>query len=74
MPVFESDLCIIGGGISAVFSDLLGNHTVAGTVQMTNRFDEAGGSLVYLNRAHRWNWGAAVDSTPMCSAGSARAS
>jgi Tol biopolymer transport system component len=54
----------VGGGISAMFSDILGNHTVGGSVQMTNRFDEAGGSLVYLNRTHRWNWGAAVDSTP----------
>ncbi len=51
----------VGGGISAAFSDILGNHTVAGTVQLTNRFDEAGGSVVYLNRAHRWNYGLAVD-------------
>jgi Tol biopolymer transport system component len=54
----------VGGGISAAFSDILGNHTVAGTLQMTNRFDEAGGSIVYLNRTRRWNWGAAIDSTP----------
>ena len=54
----------VGGGISAAFSDILGNHTVAGSVQATNRFDETGGSLVYLNRTHRWNWGAAIDSTP----------
>jgi len=53
-----------GGGVSAAFSDILGNHTVAGSVQVTNRFDEAGGSIVYLNRTHRWNWGAALDSTP----------
>ncbi|HET7694948.1 MAG TPA: BamA/TamA family outer membrane protein [Vicinamibacterales bacterium] len=54
----------VGGGISAAFSDILGNHTVGGTLQLTNRFDEAGGSVVYLNRSRRWNWGAAVDSTP----------
>jgi Tol biopolymer transport system component len=54
----------VGGGISAAFSDILGNHTVAGTLQMTNRFDETGGSIVYLNRKRRWNWGAALDSTP----------
>jgi Tol biopolymer transport system component len=62
----------VGGGISAAFSDILGNHTVAGTVQMTNRFDEAGGSLVYLNRSHRWNWGVAVDSTPYIQRGIAQ--
>ena len=54
----------VGGGISASFSDILGNHTVGGMLQLTNRFDEAGGSLFYLNRTRRWNWGAAVDSTP----------
>jgi Tol biopolymer transport system component len=53
-----------GGGISAMFSDILGNHVVAGSVQSTNRFDETGGNLIYLNRTHRWNWGASVDQTP----------
>ena len=54
----------VGGGISASFSDILGNHVVAGGVNVTQRFDEAGGSVMYLNRTHRWNWGAAIDSTP----------
>src|SRR5205085_7230383 len=54
----------VGGGIAASFSDVLGNHTVAGALQMTSRFDETGGSLMYLNRTHRWNWGVAVDQTP----------
>jgi Omp85 superfamily domain len=53
-----------GGGISAMFSDILGNHVLAGSIQATNRFDETGGNLIYLNRTHRWNWGASVDSTP----------
>jgi Tol biopolymer transport system component len=54
----------VGGGISALFSDTLGNHLVGGGVNLSSRFDEAGGSLMYLNRTHRWNWGAAVDQTP----------
>ena len=54
----------VGGGVSAMFSDTLGNHVVAGGVNLSSRFDEAGGSVVYLNRSHRWNWGAAVDQTP----------
>ncbi|MEO6236984.1 MAG: BamA/TamA family outer membrane protein [Vicinamibacterales bacterium] len=54
----------VGGGVSASFSDILGNHVVAGGVNVTQRFDEAGGSLMYLNRTRRWNWGAALDSTP----------
>jgi Tol biopolymer transport system component len=54
----------VGGGISALFSDTLGNHVVGGSITATNRFDEIGGSVMYLNRTHRWNWGTAFDQTP----------
>ncbi len=54
----------VGGGISATFSDILGNHMVGGALQMTSRFDETGGTLMYLNRTRRWNWGASIDQTP----------
>jgi Tol biopolymer transport system component len=62
----------VGGGISASFSDILGNHTVGGTLQLTNRFDEAGGAIVYMNRTRRWNFGAAIDSTPYVQRGFAQ--
>jgi hypothetical protein len=52
------------GGMAFLFSDMLGNHTVGAGVQVTSRFDEFGGSLFYLNRSKRWNWGAAIDQTP----------
>jgi Tol biopolymer transport system component len=52
------------GGMSLLFSDMLGNHTVGTGIQMTSRFDEFGGSLFYLNRSKRWNWGAGIDQTP----------
>ena len=55
------------GGVSFLFSDILGNHLVATSAQMTSRFDEFGGSAFYLNRQHRWNWGFGVDSTPYVS-------
>ena len=54
----------VGGGISALFSDTLGNHVVGGGINVSNRFDEIGGSVMYLNRTHRWNWGTAFDQTP----------
>ena len=47
------------GSMSFVFSDMLGNHLLATSVQATSRLDEFGGSVFYLNRTHRWNWGAA---------------
>ena len=62
----------VGGGISAAFSDILGNHTVAGTLQMTNNFDETGGAIVYMNRSRRWNFGVALDSTPYVQRGFAQ--
>ena len=52
------------GGVSFLFSDTLGNHVLATSVQVTNRLDEFGGSLFYLNRTHRWNWGLGIDQTP----------
>ncbi len=57
------------GGISFLFSDMLGNHTVGTAVQVTSRFDEFGGTLMYINRANRWNWGAAIDQTPYVARG-----
>ncbi len=56
------------GGISMVFSDMLGNHTLMTGIQATNRLDEIGGTLFYMNRKHRWNWGALLDQTPYVAA------
>jgi Tol biopolymer transport system component len=57
------------GGISLVFSDMLGNHTLMTGAQVTSRFDEFGGTLLYLNRKKRWNWGALIDQTPYVARG-----
>ena len=57
------------GGVSFLFSDMLGNNLLATSAQVTNRFDEFGGSAFYLNRKHRWNWGIGADQTPYVSGG-----
>ena len=57
------------GGISMIFSDMLGNHTLMTGAQVTSRFDEFGGTALYLNRSHRWNWGALIDQTPYVARG-----
>ena len=57
------------GGVSFVFSDMLGNHTLMTGAQVTSRFDEFGGTLLYINRKHRWNWGALIDQTPYVARG-----
>jgi hypothetical protein len=53
-----------GGGISFIWSDVLGNHQLATTLQLTNRFEDIGGAVMYLNRTHRWNWGVIGEQTP----------
>jgi Tol biopolymer transport system component len=58
-----------GGGVAFLFSDILGNHTVGTSAQVTSRFDEFGGSLFYLNRTKRWNWGVSVDQIPYVARG-----
>ena len=57
------------GGMSFVFSDMLGRHTLLAGAQVTSRFDEFGGTLMYLNQKRRWTWGAAIDQTPYVARG-----
>jgi Tol biopolymer transport system component len=52
------------GGLSLMWSDMLGNHTLGTTVQLTSRFQEIGGAVAYINRESRWNWGIVGENTP----------
>ena len=52
------------GGLSMLFSDMLGHHTLGATVQLTSRFQEIGGAVAYINREGRWNWGVVGEQTP----------
>ena len=60
------------GGLSFLFSDILENHTLGATLQVTNRFQELGGAVMYLNREHRWNYGFVAEQTPYVTGGFAR--
>ncbi|HEV2146227.1 MAG TPA: hypothetical protein VGR37_02300 [Longimicrobiaceae bacterium] len=55
------------GGISALFSDVLGYHTLAGTVQASGQVDELGFSVFYLNQERRFNYGATAERIPYIS-------
>jgi hypothetical protein len=52
------------GGISLLFSDILGNHTVATTAQLNGRLGDFAGQMAYLNQESRWGWGGAVQQIP----------
>jgi len=60
------------GGLSLLWSDMLGDHMVGTTIQATNRFQEIGASVGYLNRESRWNWGFVGEQTPYVTGGFAR--
>lgn len=53
-----------GGGVSFLWSDVLGNHQLGTMVQVTNRIEETGAVVQYLDRTHRWNWGLVGERTP----------
>jgi Tol biopolymer transport system component len=57
------------GGITGLFSDVLGYHTVFATVQAQGQIDEVGFSTVYLNQQQRWNWGVAAQRVPFIAGG-----
>ena len=54
----------IGGGISFLFSDMLGDRTLGATVQVNGEFEDFGAQVMFLNRKHRWNWGLAAEQIP----------
>lgn len=60
---------LAGGGISFVFSDMLGEHTVGTTLQIQGSFDQFGGQIGYMNRTSRWNWGVSGSQTPFITGG-----
>lgn len=55
------------GGVSFLLSDVLGDHMLGGTLQLTSRLDETGGSVAYINRTSRWNWGVVAEQIPYVS-------
>jgi len=57
------------GGVSFLFSDMLGEHTLGATLQLTSRFEETGGQVAYINRKSRWNWGVIAEQIPYTTGG-----
>ena len=52
------------GGMSAFFSDMLGNQNIGASIQANGQLRDIGGQLLYLNSANRWNWGVNVSRSP----------
>ncbi len=54
----------VGGGASAVFSDMLGNRTLGVALQAQGTVKDIGGQFLYLNQEDRWNWGSSLMRIP----------
>jgi Tol biopolymer transport system component len=59
----------VGGGVSFLFSDVLGNQTLGAVLQVNGRFQDFGGIVGYENRKHRWAWGAQIEQIPYVTGG-----
>jgi len=65
----------VGGGLSFLFSDMLGDHNLAAGVELNSGLNSSfslkntAGQVIYMNQAHRWNWGLVGDQVPYLSGG-----
>lgn len=52
------------GGVDMVFSDMLGNNQLFGTVSANGEITDFGGQFSYINRKNRLAWGASLSHIP----------
>jgi Tol biopolymer transport system component len=57
----------VNGGIQFTFSDVLGNHMLGTGIAINGGVKDIAGSINYLNREHRWNWGVFGQRLPLVS-------
>ncbi len=60
-----------GGGISMSFSDMLGEHSLDTMINANSiqGFTDLGAAFAYVNRVHRFNWGAQIAQVPYITGG-----
>lgn len=54
----------IGGGITALFSDMLNNNQLSGTVALNGEIQDFGGQFFYLNQKNPLQFGASISHIP----------
>jgi Tol biopolymer transport system component len=54
----------VSGGMSAFFSDMLGDRALGVSGRVSGGLADLGGAVAYMNRRHRWNWAAVLEQTP----------
>jgi hypothetical protein len=54
----------LGGGIQGLFSDMLNNNLLSGTVALNGQIEDLGGQFFYLNQKSPLQWGASISRVP----------
>ncbi|MFT5887127.1 MAG: Tol biopolymer transport system component, partial [Arcticibacterium sp.] len=54
----------IGGGVTALFSDMLNNNQLSGTLALNGEIQDLGGQIFYLNQKRPFQFGASVSHIP----------
>jgi hypothetical protein len=54
----------LGGGVSFLWSDMLGNHQIGLQIQTTGDIENIAGIAGYENRESRWYWGGSISHIP----------
>ncbi|PHI18227.1 hypothetical protein CEQ90_19015 [Lewinellaceae bacterium SD302] len=60
----------LAGGADFLFTDILGNNQFFTSLRMNGELADFGGTVAYINRKNRLNWGASISRTAFRSAGS----
>ncbi|MEM1217134.1 MAG: hypothetical protein AAGJ82_15675, partial [Bacteroidota bacterium] len=55
----------VAGGVEFLFSDILGNNQLFSSIALNGEFIDIGGSLAYINRKNRLNWGVQLSHQPI---------
>lgn len=55
----------VAGGVSLLFSDMLGNHLVPIALDVNGSVRDVGAQASYINRTRRWNWGVFAAHVPL---------
>jgi hypothetical protein len=62
--VYEGGGTYVQGGVSAFFSDMLGDRALGLGVQFGGTISDVGAEVLYVNRRHRWNWATSAGISP----------
>ena len=62
--VYEGGGTYIQGGVSAFFSDMLGDRALGVGAHFGGTLADIGAELFYVSRRHRWNWSTSVGLMP----------